>query len=423
MREDLRSTFEALQERGALRGLELVELWDTEVHWFQFIRDEVLFDGPSPLPFDGFSLVPMSCFLDDCDRVAYGWMRNLMDPQREVNKSYSQKLDLLVSQGKPGWIGEKSAVPNRDEFERQIHSGAAIATVEDGALTANRIQPRQVPRLPEGAMSRLEDSLALIDRIGGVGSELEREGSGAEALGTVQLRYRRAQIALRTLFKNFEGFQRALAEKILQTIVRAFPDHQIEAMLGDVERYRVLDGVVLELQATPDGQVVPSRQAAIRDLRNAHYNVTLEATTGNNTLRLMELQQLAEIARLGVPVDPAVVVEKAVSARSDRERLLGYAAQQQQAAAQAAQAEQKQLAQQVQAGLTLQAKELDEKQRHNVAEEALKAREQQFDIVAKFAALIEKADEAEKAALNAELDRVEAQAARRVSGGEQRARG
>ena len=55
---------------------------------------------------------------------------------------------------------------------------------------AQQIRERAAAKIPEAAIERGEDAVALMDRIGGIGTDLEQmRASTQEALGTVQLRY------------------------------------------------------------------------------------------------------------------------------------------------------------------------------------------------------------------------------------------
>lgn len=410
IKPELKGTYDELAKSGVLdtSQVALEEVWDEQVHWLDFVVNTVLFDAVNPLPFEGFSLTPFTCFLDDSARVTYGYMRNLFDPQREVNKAHSQGLEHLIGQGKSGYIAEKSAIMDLEQFENALATNAGVALVNDGALA--RVQERKPPTVPEGARARFEESITMVDRIAGMAADLERDRAGAqpEALGTVQLRYRHAQIALRKVFRNNDDFQRELARKIVEVIAHAFPDQQIADLLGDSTRYAVQDGEVIEIVPGPDGQPMPGRRAQLRDVRRARFDVALDTSTENNTLRLMEVQQLAQLASLQVPIDPEVLVSKVVTSRADREALLAFVKQSKEAAARGAEAEAQRLDAQVQAGLQQQAADLAEKRRANVAKESLEARGQTLDSAAKFAAILERASADERAMLEAQMARVEA---------------
>ena len=407
---ELVSTVKALQEAGATPDMVLVEIWDEEIYWLDFCRKSVLFDDLNPLPTSGFSVVPFTCFFDDVDHTTYGVVRNLIDPQLEINKSYSQKLEHVVEQSKPGYIAEQGAVPDQDQFERSLNEGGGVSYVSDGSIAGNRIIPRPPAQLPVGAQERHANSLELLDRISGFTAEMEHAGGGNEALGTVQLRYRKSQVALRNIFNHYAVFQKELARKQMEIVLQGFPDHQIQSMLSNPSLV-VQDGMVLQL-GPPDemGQPSIAQQLSLRDMRATKFDIDLETTTANNTLRILDLQNLAQLVQLQVPIDPSVLVEKATASRGDRERLLAFVRQSQQSQAQSQQMEAQTFAQQMERGFAQQQSELAEERRHNIAEESIKARGQQMDLSAKFAAILERADANERQMIQAERARADAQA-------------
>ena len=71
-------------------------------------------------------------------------------------------------------------------------------------------------------------------------------------------------------------------------------------------------GQVIEIVQGPEGPQ-PGRSANLRDLRDKPLDIELDTGTANNTLRLMELQTLAAMQAQGLPVDPVLMIEKAVA--------------------------------------------------------------------------------------------------------------
>ncbi len=173
----------------------------------------------------------------------------------------------------------------------------------------------------------------------------------------------------------------------------------------------VQQGMVLQL-GPPDemGQPSIAQQLSLRDMRSTKFDIDLETTTANNTLRILDLQNLAQLVQLQVPIDPSVLVEKATASRGDRERLLAFVSQTQQSQAQSQQMQAQTFAQQMERGFAQQQGELAEERRHHIAEESIKARGQQMDLSAKFAAILERADANERQMIQAERSRADAQA-------------
>ena len=72
--------------------IDVVKMQDKRVHWLQFIGNEILLDTPSPLPYEGYSVVPCFAYADVSKRSSnhFGIVRLMKDAQREVNKRWSQ---------------------------------------------------------------------------------------------------------------------------------------------------------------------------------------------------------------------------------------------------------------------------------------------------------------------------------------------
>jgi hypothetical protein len=401
-------------------GFDVVETWKDQVHWFEFVRDVTLFDEIAPVPFDGWSIIPFSLFVDTTDKTSYGWVRDFIDPQREVNKSYSQSLDHLITQSKPGWIAEKGAIPDENQFEESINTGGSIAIVEKGALTGQQVRERQPAVLPAGAYTRHQASVELFDRIGGVATDVEQTAAGArqEAAYTVHMRHQKALVAMKLPFAHYAQYQLEVTRRLMQIVTRTMPDEQIERLLSNVEKFKVHQGTVWILEPAPpqpgapgqegasdptgpgqQKQMVPVGQVPIRDLREMQYDIELDTTTHNTTLRLLEMQALAELKKMGVPVDDTLIVEKATTSRHERERLVEFAKERGKAQAAAEKAQTDQLNSQVAQAFKISEQEVAEKRRHNIIDEAISALKNERDAGAKIAAIWEKSDEAEKAQL------------------------
>jgi hypothetical protein len=84
---------------------------DKRVKWFIFAGDRILFDGNSPLPYKGFSICPVFAYRDVSQRTPnhFGIVRLMKDPQKEVNKRWSQTLNMLNQQVQTGLFAETDA--------------------------------------------------------------------------------------------------------------------------------------------------------------------------------------------------------------------------------------------------------------------------------------------------------------------------
>jgi hypothetical protein len=99
----------------------------------------------------------------------------------------------------------------------------------------------------------------------------------------------------------------------------------------------------------------------------------------------------------GVPIDPEMIVEKATTSRTDRERLRKYAREASQAAAMAADREAKTFEGQTRGMLMIEGMKAQEAARHNQRQEELTSDKQQKDAAMRLLDIWEKADDNEKA--------------------------
>lgn len=412
--KELAENLVAWQQRGALPpSLQATSTYRYRTYTAQFTGPELLFEGYDVEPFDGFSIVTFSYAVDSETGASYGMIRNLFDPQMEVNKAHSLSLENLSGQGKPGLIIEEGAVKSARTLEDQLRSSGSVAIVADGAVANGRFKERQVHQLSPGVSERLERGLAMVNRIAAVTTEDAGPAGASEAAATVQLRYRKSLIAMSDVIDSWEAFKRSVKKRVVQTIIKAMPTPQLAESLGNSSKYAVQGPAIIELG--PDGQ--PRQMVQLDAVRSLRYDVRLDVSSDNATLRLMEGQSLLTLAQLQYPVDPGVMYRKLVVARSDREQLTTFAERSQAAQAQSASAEQQALQQQIQATVQIEMQKAMETARHNQVSEQLQAQKQAGDQATRIAAVLERAEANERQALLDAVAMIEARAERRAGGG------
>jgi len=154
---------------------------------------------------DGFSLCWITGRWDRNKRYHYGIVRPLMDPQRIVNKSLIQTLQILKTNAKGGLMIEKGAFANPREAEQDWSDPSKTIVVSDGALSGGRIQPRVAPPLPAALGSLLEFSMTSIRNVTGVNLELLGAADREQA---ASLEYQRRQSAMSILAPLFDALRR-----------------------------------------------------------------------------------------------------------------------------------------------------------------------------------------------------------------------
>lgn len=330
---NLKEVKQAYQEQYK-EELQYETITDKKVRWLQFIGDDILYDDDSPLPFNGFSIVPMFAYRDVSRRTNndYGIVRLIKDPQKEVNKRWSQALNMLMQQVQPGIYAETDAFVDARQAEISMKEAGAITWTSSGALNAGKIKERTVPTFPNAPMQMEQFSQDIMKKITGINPDLLGQDRGRQEPGVViRLRQQQGITLLKPLFKSLNRMKKDLFKRMIAIIVAYMPDQQIMRILGSGDRYDIdrERGLIID-NAT-------EQVAQIRDLQNVKYNIKPEEAPGNMTKRMLELTAFLEMMQVGLPVDPRIIVDKTDLPASDKTRWLEYIDRQEQSAQEAQQ--------------------------------------------------------------------------------------
>ena len=300
-------------------------LVDKKVKWLQFVGDEILFDGDSPLPFDGFSIMPMFAFKDVSMRSQnhFGIVRLMKDPQREVNKRWSQALNLLNQSSQPGIFVEVDAFLNLDQAILSMKEPGAPTLLQAGGM--NKFKERTMPPFPSAPMQMEEFSQEIMRKITGINPDLLGQDRGRQEPGVVvRLRQQQGLVLMKPLFKSFNRMRKGLFKRVLSIIMQYMPDEQMMRVLGENGRFQLdpKTGMIIDQE--------DQLAANIRDLRNIEYNVRTEEAPGNMTKRTLELSTFLEMQKNGFPVEPSVIINRLDLPASEKKKWQEYIDQQQQ---------------------------------------------------------------------------------------------
>jgi hypothetical protein len=314
-----------LQEFGEEMTVETLQ--DKRVKWFQFAGNNILYDDLSPLPYKGFSIVPVFTYKDVSKRTNnhFGIVRLMKDPQREVNKRWSQALNMLNQQVQPGLYAETEAFVDDEQAERSLKEAGSVTYVNAGTLQQGRIQERTVPTFPAAPMQMEEFSQDIMKKITGINPDLMGQDRGRQEPGVVvRLRQQQGMTLLKPLFKGYNQMKKELFKRKLAIIMAYMPDKQVLRILGQNDRYQI----------SPEGLIIDQANelvANFRDVRELEYNIAAEESPGNMSKRMLEMTALMEMRQQQFPVDPLQIIEKMELPASEKQRWIQYIEQQQKA--------------------------------------------------------------------------------------------
>jgi len=334
-------------------GFQYQKVPDKKVKWFQFTGHKILYDGDSPIPYDGFSIVSEVAYKDKSNSniTHFGIVKDMIDPQREANKRWSQTLNLFLAQSQGGHFIEQGAILDADHWRDTVAAPGEDTIVKDGALSGGMIKQKPMPELPVGAMQMHDLGKDLVKQVSGVNPDLLGDMSNRGEPGVViRIRQQQGLTILAKLFKNHHRMQESLAKRVFAIIMKYMPPQQIQRILGEGKNYIFRGDLVADIK----NQVV----APIRNLRDLKYNVDTDESPANMTKNMAQLATFMEMMGKGFPVDPDMVVSRMDLPESDKKQWKEYLQKSQEAATQQAQMKMQMDAQKIQGELQMKAQGL-----------------------------------------------------------------
>ena len=238
-------------------------------------------DVLSPYNHNQFPFVPMFCYRFQRNGMPYGVIRDIRDPQSDLNKRRSRALVLLTAN--KVWY-EKGAIDDPVKFYDENNRPDGMAEAAMGALTGNKVQSQKDIVLAREHVELARDDERFIEGISGVTPEnkgtLRRDMSG-KAIEAIQLQ---GHTTSGVFFDNYYyAFQSGGEIKV--SLIEQFIDQMMEFRItGDRQK----DDFLVVNERQPDGSV----KNAMQDTK-ADFIVTKQDF--RETLRMTMLQMLTDL--------------------------------------------------------------------------------------------------------------------------------
>jgi hypothetical protein len=234
------------------------------VRWTTIIGDVTVYDAWSP--YDNYTLTGFYPWF----RRGYtqGMVSDLIDPQREVNKRRSVRVENVMRTTNSGWKYHEDSLDPVEEAKLKRHGAAPGYTMKwKGDKEPKRIEPGATPM----AQERLEeDAVEDIRQIAGINEsalgELDRVQSGR----AIEARQRQAVIALQVYLDNHSRSKELLGRKQVNLVQRHYTEPRIFRILGEDGNF-VQTAINQEVMAPGTGAV-----SRLNDVTIGKYSVTID---------------------------------------------------------------------------------------------------------------------------------------------------
>lgn len=243
-----------------------------------------------PLPCDGFTFNVITGVRDRNNGTWYGFVRDMFDPQRWINKFFSSMADVVASQAKGGLLAETSAFVNAERAQEDWADPRSIVWLQPGALAGGKVKERQSSGIPAGFSQLLEFTVGSLPHVAGV--NLEFLGLAArEQAGVLETQRKQAAIATLAEFFNALRLYRKQQGRILVQFISEF----------------ISDGRLIRIVGKKDEQFVP----LFRLPGALKYDIVVDEAPNSPDQKQRTWEALMQVipaaSKMGFPIPPSIV--------------------------------------------------------------------------------------------------------------------
>jgi hypothetical protein len=269
-----------------------VESTVMEMRQMIFTGDSVLQDGESPYRHRRFSLVPIWGFKRKKDGTPYGIVRNLRDPQKDLNKRRSKALYLLSANRV---IADDDAIKDTDQSWDDI---VQEANRPDGLIKMNPKSQRGIEiqnetNLAKEHVALMEQDEKYIQSASGVTDELMGRDTNAVSGKAIRARQEQGGVVTTAFFDN-----NRLAFKLSGEIILSM----IEQLYTQEKKIRITGG---ENGKTPEfleiNKYNPETKEIIGDITASQADFVISEQDYSATIREAMFESMTEIVKTMQP--------------------------------------------------------------------------------------------------------------------------
>lgn len=327
-------------------------------HWARFVRGGILDEGESPYTDeDGESLCPLILQSAYVDRQGnrYGVVRDMLDPQDEINKRRSKLLHQLSVRQTVTMKGAVSVTAMKAALRHPEGNVEVDPAIADAAREAGMKPFEIVPTsdMAAGQLNLLQEAKAEIDLMGANSGLSGKDDSASQSGRAIMARQQGGLIEIAPLADGLSDFTRTVYRHVWLRIrqfwraehwVRVTDDERNIRFVGLNRRVTLRE----RLEQMPQEQVVMiARQYGLTpndprldmpvDIENnvetLDIDITIEEVPSQVTLEGETFEQVVNIATsMPGAVPPEILIELAPGIKRDvKDRLLEHMQQSQQA--------------------------------------------------------------------------------------------
>ena len=320
----------------------------TEVWLMSFFDNVILEHIKSPYEHGEFPFVPMIAYYYGDDDIPAGVVRDLKDPQREINKRRSQELHILNTQCNGGWMVEQGALTPEQEANLRNNASTPGVLIETatGALRSGQLQRIEPQGLPAGAINATQEAAAELPEISGInealmGTDISNQASGR----AIELRQKQGITHIASLFDNLRYAKKCIAFLLWGkrgakgVIPQFYTEQKTYRIVGQSGHFDYV--TVNQQQQVLDPETLQVIHTTLNDLSEGEFDIIVSDTPATTTQRTAQFWSLVDAcSKLGINGNMVLDILLDLSDVAQKDEIKKRLQQQQQQQAQAAQQQQ-----------------------------------------------------------------------------------
>jgi len=191
-----------------------------------FSNKGMLQDVESPYRHDRFAFTPVWAFKRDRDGQPYGVIRNMRDPQEDLNKRRSKALWILSTNRV---VADEDAVEDWDEAEEQVARPDGIIK----KIRGTDFDISNETALAKEHVALMIQDIQFLESTSGVTEENRGEVTNASSGRAINLRQTQGSVVTADLFDNLRFAIQLHGEKKLSLIEQYYTEPKIFRITGD----------------------------------------------------------------------------------------------------------------------------------------------------------------------------------------------
>ena len=278
-----------------------------EVKLCVFFDHTLLEEMVSPYQHGEFPYIPMIYHHYGVGDVPAGFVRDLKDPQREINKRRIQELHLLnTSANGGGWIEEGAMTPEQEEeFKRLNNVPGHFSKVTPGGL--DRIREREPKNPPMAIIQAEQQATEDLKTISGINESLLGVEVPSHASGrAIELRQKQAVTHIAVIFDALRRAKKRIANLLWGRRGHAgvIPQFYTAEKVFRVEGENGQQFIKINEQVVQQDPVAGLIVHTLNDLSQGEFDIVVSDVESSITQRQAQLWSLVDaVSKLGIPGD------------------------------------------------------------------------------------------------------------------------